>query len=132
MTAPVYLDHNATTQPSAAVIEEMLDGLRTVWANPSSMHAPGQAARRALADARTRIAAFLGCQGAELVFTSGATEANHMALIGALDLAQRASADGQGVHVRRRLVLSGSYDFVTPAKGVNLSSWSLNAVARVF
>ena len=106
MTAPVYLDHNATTQPSAAVIEEMLDGLRTVWANPSSMHAPGQAARRALADARTRIAAFLGCQGAELVFTSGATEANHMALIGALDLAQRASADGQGVHVRRRLVLS--------------------------
>jgi len=94
----VYLDHNATTQPVAEAIEEMLDGLRTVWANPSSTHEPGQAARRALADARTRIAAFLGCQGAELVFTSGATEANHMAVLGAL-----AQGQAQG---RQRLVVS--------------------------
>jgi len=81
----VYLDHNATTQPCPEAIEEMLDSLRTVWANPSSTHLPGQAARRALADARMRVAAFLGCQGAELVFTSGATEANHMAVLGALE-----------------------------------------------
>lgn len=96
MNESVYLDHNATTRPGAEVIDEMLDGLRTLWANPSSTHAPGQAARRALADARTRVAAFLGCQGAELVFTSGATEANHMALMGA------PGRDGG----RRRLVLS--------------------------
>lgn len=94
----VYLDHNATTRPAAEVVEEMLDSLSRVWANPSSVHGPGQAARRALADARTRIAAFLGCQGAELVFTSGATEANHMAVLGALELAR-----AQG---RTRLVLS--------------------------
>lgn len=85
MSDLVYLDHNATTQPCAEAVEEMLDSLQTVWANPSSTHAPGQAARRALADARTRVAAFLGCQGAELVFTSGATEANHMAVLGALE-----------------------------------------------
>jgi len=85
MSELVYLDHNATTEPCAEAIEEMLDSLHTVWANPSSTHAPGQAARRALADARTRVAAFLGCQGAELVFTSGATEANHMAVLGALE-----------------------------------------------
>ena len=94
----VYLDHNATTAPAPEAAQEMLDSLQKVWANPSSMHEPGQAARRALADARTRISAFLGCQGAELVFTSGATEANHMAVLGALELAR-----GTG---RRRLVLS--------------------------
>jgi len=94
----VYLDHNATTPPSREAVEEMLDGLTTVWANPSSTHAPGQAARRALTDARARIAGFLGCQGTELVFTSGATEANHMAVLGALALGRESG--------RTRLVLS--------------------------
>lgn len=94
----IYLDHNATTPPCAEAVEEMLDGLRTLWANPSSTHAPGQAARRALADARARVARFLGCQPAELVFTSGATEANHMAVLGAL-------ARGRALG-RTRLVLS--------------------------
>jgi cysteine desulfurase len=98
MNEPVYLDHNATTQPAPEVVQEMLDSLQKVWANPSSNHEPGQAARRALADARTRIASFLGCQGAELVFTSGATEANHMAVLGALELGR--------AQQRPRLVLS--------------------------
>jgi len=94
----IYLDHNATTQPAGEVIEEMTDSLRIVWGNPSSTHLPGQAARRALTDARTRVANFLGCQGAELVYTSGATEANHMAILGALQLGK---ATG-----RQRLVMS--------------------------
>jgi cysteine desulfurase len=98
MNAGIYLDCNATTQPAPQVIAEMLDALQLAWANPSSTHAPGQAARRLLADARARVAAFLGCQGAELVFTSGATEANHMAVLGAL-----AAARAGG---RRRWVLS--------------------------
>lgn len=98
MNDMIYLDHNATTQPAGEVIEEMTESLRIVWANPSSTHAPGQAARRALADARTRVATFLGCQGAELVFTSGATEANHMAVLGAL-----AAGRAKGRH---RLVMS--------------------------
>lgn len=98
MNDTIYLDHNATTQPAAEVIEEMTESLRIAWANPSSTHAAGQAARRALTDARTRVARFLGCQSAELVFTSGATEANHMAVLGSL-----ASGRTQG---RRRLVLS--------------------------
>ncbi len=93
---PVYLDHNATTPPLPAAVAEMVDVLQRVWANPSSTHAAGQAARRVLADARLRVARFLGCQPAELVFTSGATEANHMALMGAL-VARRD---------RRRLLLS--------------------------
>lgn len=95
MNTSIYLDHNATTQPAAEVVAEMLDALQRGWANPSSTHGPGQAARRLLADARARVATFLGCQGAELVFTSGATEANHMAVLGAL---------GRGE--KRRLVFS--------------------------
>lgn len=94
----IYLDHNATTRPCAEAIEEMQLGLIRLWANPSSTHAPGQAARRALADARARVARFLGCQGTELVFTSGATEANHMALLGGLALGRTRG--------RSRLVLS--------------------------
>lgn len=105
----VYLDCNATTRPSAVVVEEMLDCLRGAWGNPSSTHGPGQAARRVLGDARARVATFLGCVGAELVFTSGATEANHMALLGALELGLRpttAGPDGPTGRARRRLVLS--------------------------
>lgn len=94
----IYLDHNATTRPAPEVVAEMADVMQRVWGNPSSIHAPGQAARRALADARARVAGFLGCQAAELVFTSGATEANHMAVLGVL-----AAARGTA---RRRLVLS--------------------------
>jgi cysteine desulfurase len=84
LAAPVYLDHNATTPPLPEAVAEMLDVLQRVWANPSSTHAAGQAAKRVLADARLRVARLLGCLPAELVFTSGATEANHMAVRGAL------------------------------------------------
>lgn len=80
----IYLDHNATTRPAPEAVQEMLDVLAHAWANPSSTHEPGQAARRILSDARTRVAAALGCAGNELVFTSGATESNHMAVLGAL------------------------------------------------
>jgi len=95
---PVYLDHNATTAPRPEAVAEMLDVLRHAWANPSSTHAAGQAAQRVLVDARLRVARLLGCLPAELVFTSGATEANHSAVRGAL-AARRAEG-------RQRLVLS--------------------------
>jgi len=98
MSGPIYLDNNATTQVAPEVIADMLDGMQHAWANPSSTHAPGQAARRLLADSRARVAAFLGCQSNELVFTSGATEANHTAVLGALTAAKAGT--------RRRLVLS--------------------------
>lgn len=96
--SPVYLDHNATTAPTPEVVQAVLEGLQQAWANPSSQHGPGQRARQRLTDARARIAQGLGCQPAELVFTSGATEANHAALLGAL-------ARGRALG-RQRLVLS--------------------------
>lgn len=80
----IYLDHNATTAPSPAVIEAVAAALRDTWANPSSQHGPGQDARRLLAAARATVAQVLGCKPAEVLFTSGATESNHLAVRGLL------------------------------------------------
>ncbi len=94
----IYLDHNATTRTAPEALQEMVDVMERAWANPSSTHGPGQTARRILSDARTRVATALGCLGNELVFTSGATESNHMAVLGAVQLGRAAG--------RRRLVMS--------------------------
>jgi len=80
----IYLDHNATTPPAPAVISAMLHVLSGLWANPSSQHSPGQDARRALGAARATVAQALGCKPVEVIFTSGATEANHLAVRGLL------------------------------------------------
>jgi cysteine desulfurase len=76
---PIYLDHNATTPLLPQAWEVMRD---VPPGNPSSAHAAGRAARRALEDARERIAALLGAQPDEVTFTSGATEANNLAIFG--------------------------------------------------
>lgn len=82
----IYLDHNATTQPSAAVIDAMTTVMRDNWANPSSKHPAGQAARTMLGEARDKLATLLSAKSQEIVFTSGATESNLHALQGALAL----------------------------------------------
>jgi len=80
----IYLDHNATTPPAPEVIAAMLPVLSGLWANASSQHGPGQDAKRALGAARSTVARVLGCKPAEVIFTSGATEANHLAVRGLL------------------------------------------------
>ena len=83
----IYLDHNATTPPAPAVLAAMLPVLSSLWANTSSQHAPGQEAKRALSAARATVARVLGCKPVEVIFSSGATEANHMAVRGLLAMA---------------------------------------------
>lgn len=82
MTA--YLDNNATTALAPAALEAMLPWLTTGFANPSSPHAAGMAAREAVGEARGRVAALIGARAAEIVFTGSATEATHLALLGSL------------------------------------------------
>jgi cysteine desulfurase len=82
---PIYLDHNATTQPDPVVVAEMLPCLQTVYGNPSSMHGFGQEARRVLDVARQRVASLIGATPEEIIFTSGGTEANNHALWGAAE-----------------------------------------------
>ena len=81
MTDPVYLDHAATTPMVPEALEAMVDQLGRA-ANPSSLHASGRAARRSVEEARERVAAALGCRPGEVVFTSGGTEADNLALKG--------------------------------------------------
>lgn len=78
---PIYLDHNATTPTRP----EVWDAMRPAWevvGNPSSAHHAGRKARRFLEDARERVAALIGAGADEVIFTSGATEANNLALFG--------------------------------------------------
>src|SRR5207237_10743924 len=78
----IYLDNNATTPTLPAVREAMRPYLTEVYGNPASAHAAGRRARQALEDARERVAALLGAFPDEVIFTSGATEANNLAIFG--------------------------------------------------
>jgi len=78
----IYLDYNATTPLAPAVQEAMLPFLAEHYGNPSSSHALGCACREAVADARSRVASLVGADSDEIVFTSGGTEANNLALKG--------------------------------------------------
>lgn len=80
----LYLDHNATSPLLPAVRAALERALERPLANPASAHRAGDRSRRALEDARESVAALLRCEPAELLFTSGATEANHLALFGAV------------------------------------------------
>lgn len=79
---PLYLDHPGSAPPADEVIEAMLPWLRTHHANPHAEHRHGQRAAAAVEQARARVAALIGAEPEEIVFTSGATEANNLALRG--------------------------------------------------
>jgi len=88
MSPTIYLDNNATTPPAPEVLAAMHDCLRDCWGNPSSLHHAGAAAKARLVTARGQVAALLGATPPEIVFTGSATEANHMAILGALALSE--------------------------------------------
>lgn len=88
----VYLDHAATTPLAPTVLEEMRPYLTEHYGNASSVHQMGRRARVALDEARTQVADVLGADPSEIVFTSGGTEADNMALKGVLSAA---STEGQ-------------------------------------
>ena len=83
MPSRIYLDHNATTRPWPEVIETVAYHLQHSYANPGSRHAEGRQARKVLESSRETIAAILGSQPEEVIFTSGGTEASNLALFGA-------------------------------------------------
>jgi len=88
----IYADHAATTKTSPAAIDAMVTTMRETYGNPSSLHSAGQRAAELLADARARIAWQLNCEASELIFTSGGSEADNQALMGA---ARRGTAQGK-------------------------------------
>lgn len=88
MTQSVYLDYNATTPLAPEVLEVMLPYFREEFGNPSSIHAFGQRAKAALYDARERVASLIGASPNEILFTSGGTEADNLAILGVLEAAE--------------------------------------------
>jgi len=82
---PIYLDHNATTPILPEVVDAMLPYLREHFGNPSSSHVYGRRAHDAIARARGQVAALLGCDDDEVIFTSGGTEANNLAIRGVVE-----------------------------------------------
>ena len=84
----IYLDYNATTPLAPEVLEAMLPYLREEFGNPSSIHSHGQRAKAALYDAREQVASLIGASPNEILFTSGGTEADNLAILGVLDGAE--------------------------------------------
>ncbi len=93
---PIYLDHNATTPVAPPVADATARALRDIFGNPSSVHAYGQEAKTALDEARSAVARLIGAEPTEIVFTSGGSESNNLAIRG---VAEAAAGGG-----RRRLV----------------------------
>ena len=103
MTRAVYMDYNATAPVAPAVVEAVAGALET-YGNPSSVHRFGRRARRAIDDAREAVAALIGAPAPAVIFTSGGTEANNLAITGAggRDEGAGERRDGAG----RRLIVS--------------------------
>ena len=88
MSSEIYLDNNATTRPLQCVVQAMLACLTSDYGNPSSLHTRGRQARRAVETARQDVAALLDSEAGDIIFTSGATEANNTILRGAISKRQ--------------------------------------------
>jgi cysteine desulfurase len=93
---PVYLDHAATTPVRPEILEAMLPFFQTAWGNPSSSHRMGRNARAGLEQGKRETAEALGVEPNQVIFTSGGTEADNLAIIGAGLAAQAA---GRPMHV---------------------------------
>lgn len=93
---PVYFDHAATTPVRPEVLEAMLPFFNASWGNPSSPHRFGRAAKAGLEQAKREVGEALGVEPNQVIFTSGGTEADNLAVIGAAHAARR---NGKSMHV---------------------------------
>lgn len=112
---PIYLDHAATTPVRPEVLEAMLPFFNVSWGNPSSSHRFGRAARAGLEQAKREVAEAIGAEPNQVIFTSGGTEADNLALIGS---ALAARSHGRRMHVvttaiEHKAVLAAAHAVVT-------------------
>ena len=121
MPQAVYLDNAATTPVDPRVVEAMRPYWLEEWGNPSSVYGVGRRARRALDDARDRIAQVLNCRANEIVFTSCGSESDNLAIIGGAPGAGRAAR----LEAHRHLARSSTTPCCTPASG-----WSSTSASR--
>ena len=84
MTQIIYFDNNATTKVADEVVDAMLPFLKDLYGNPSSMHTFGGQVEKYIRGGRESLAALLGCDSSEIIFTSGGTESDNAAIKGVL------------------------------------------------
>lgn len=128
MKKPIYLDYNASTPPDPAVIEAMLPWLRDWHANPHSSHLAGSQASVAVDRSRAAIATLIGASPDDLIFTSGATEANNLALRG---LAEHRASRTRLVHsaIEHKAIIDvGTY---LSSIGMSVSSISTDRFGQI-
>jgi cysteine desulfurase len=117
----IYLDHNATTPVRDEVVDAMTRALRDGYGNPSSVHEEGSRARALVEAARAQVASLLGLQPPEVIFTSGATEANNTALL------RVAPASGRGRHIVTSNVEHPSVE--APLEVLEARGWRITRLA---
>ena len=130
MPRTIYFDYNATTPLDPAVREAMLPFLGEIWGNPSSIHRVGRKARALLDDARDRVAAFLGAKPSEIIFTSGGTEANNLAVFGS---ARALKAKGKHLitsAIEHHSVLQ-CFDYLEEKEGFSVTRLPVDSAGRV-
>lgn len=117
----IYLDHNATTPVLPEVLDAMLPYLSGAFGNPSSDHPLGRQAAVAVATAREQVAALIGSRADEIVFTSGGTESNNLAIRGAAAAAE----------VGRRRILTSAVEHpatTAPLAALRAEGWAVTEV----
>ena len=120
MVMPVYLDNNSTTALEPKVLDAMLPFLKDIHGNPSSVHRYGRLTRNAIEQARYQVAKLAGAQAEQVIFTSGGTEANNLAILGALS--QQAPAQLAISSIEHASVIE-------PAKSLVNRGWELGFIA---
>jgi cysteine desulfurase len=130
MPRTIYLDYNATTPLDPSVRDAMLPFLGEIWGNPSSIHHVGRKARALLDDARDRAAKFLGAKPSKIIFTSGGTESNNLAIFG---MARALKSKGKHLitsAVEHDAVLQ-SFDYLEKNEDFEVTRLSVNSEGRV-
>ena len=130
MPLPIYLDYNATTTLDPAVRQAMLPFLDDVWGNPSSIHQVGRRARASLDDARERAARALKCKPSEIIFTSGGTESNNLAVFGAARLLKSKGRHLITSAVEHHAVLN-CFDYLEKKEGFDVTRLKVDSDGRV-
>ncbi|MET0734769.1 MAG: cysteine desulfurase family protein [Microbacterium sp.] len=128
----LYLDNAATTPVRPEVLEAMMPFLTRWFGNPSSHHTVGEAAAEALADARSRVARVLGMRASDVVFTSGGTEANNLAIKGIAIAAQagRAARHVVTTPVEHESILE-SADYLARVHGFEVTLAPVDGLGRL-
>ena len=130
MPRTIYFDYNATTPLDAGVRDAMLPFLSEFWGNPSSVHHVGQKSRALLDDARDRAAKLLGAKPSEIIFTSGGTEANNLAIFGTARLLKNKGKHLITSAIEHPAVLH-CFDYLEKHEGFSITRLPVDVEGRV-